>query len=81
MMITVKFFALLRDVVQRESAEVLLKEGATVADLPAAIGEAFPELRQHLPTLSFAVNNEYAGKQQRLHDGDEVALLPPISGG
>jgi molybdopterin converting factor small subunit len=41
----------------------------------------FPALEQYAPIISCAVNEEYAKFDARLHDGDEVAFLPPVSGG
>lgn len=42
---------------------------------------AFDELRGHLQGTRFAVNHEFAELATRIHDGDEVAVLPPVSGG
>jgi molybdopterin synthase catalytic subunit len=81
MKIKLKFFAQLRDVVHCDETEIEIKEGATVDDLALFLGDYFPKLREHLKTVSFAINNEYATKDAVLKNGNEVALLPPISGG
>lgn len=81
MKIKLKFFAQLRDVAHCDETEIEIKEGASVHDLVVLLGDHFPNLREHLKTVSFAVNDEYAPKDTVLKDGNEVALLPPISGG
>lgn len=81
MKIKLKFFAQLREVIHCEEAEIEIKEGGSVGDLVLILGEHFPNIREHLKTVSFGVNNEYASKDTILHEGNEVALLPPICGG
>lgn len=83
MMIRVKlrFFGILRELANCQETEIQLKENTTVGDLVVSISERFPNLRQHLKVVSFAVDNEYAARDTVLKNGDEVALLPPISGG
>ncbi|MBS1843567.1 MAG: molybdenum cofactor biosynthesis protein MoaE [Actinobacteria bacterium] len=82
MTVTVRLFAILRERAGRDSVEIELPEGATVADaferLAAAPG--LGELVERLP-LRMAVNREYAGEGTRIAAGDELALIPPISGG
>ncbi|MFQ5865669.1 MAG: molybdopterin converting factor subunit 1 [bacterium] len=81
MKIKLRFFAQLRDLVHCEETEIEIKNGATVEHLVNILGERYPNLREPLKTVSFGVNNEYASKDTILKHGDEVALLPPISGG
>jgi len=82
MTVTVRLFAILRERAGRDSVEIELPEGATVADaferLAAAPG--LGELVGRLP-LRMAVNREYAGEATAIAPGDELALIPPISGG
>ena len=49
----------------------------------ARVGDVWPrlELGDEPPGLLYAVNREYADRQRELHDGDEIALIPPVSGG
>lgn len=54
--------------------------GSTVGDLRAALGEKYPELSD-LRSLYIAVNNDYADDTILLKDSDEIALIPPVSGG
>jgi MoaE-MoaD fusion protein len=74
--VDVKLFAMLRERADAESVEVELAEGATVGDL---LGE-LDQLIGALPVRA-AVNREYSDPARRLAAGDEVALIPPVSGG
>jgi MoaE-MoaD fusion protein len=82
MTVSVRLFAILRERAGRDSVEIELPEGATVDDaferLAAAPG--LGELVERLP-LRMAVNREYAGAGTPIAPGDELALIPPISGG
>jgi molybdopterin synthase catalytic subunit/molybdopterin converting factor small subunit len=81
MRVRVLFFGLLTDVVSRREEEVDLKEGARISDLIGHYTAAFPQLRPLLPSVAVSVNREYAPASTVLRDQDEVALLPPVSGG
>ena len=78
MKIKVRFFARYRDLVGEERMEIELEQGATVASLKKRLEKEFPELGG---IDLVAINNEYVEPQYRLRDEDEVALLPPLSGG
>lgn len=82
MILRVKLFAILRERAGRDAVEVDLPEGATVADALAALEHApgLGELLARTP-VRMAVNREYAGESTALSAGDELALIPPISGG
>jgi MoaE-MoaD fusion protein len=82
MLVRVRLFAILRERAGAEALELELGEGATVDDvLAAAAGQrGLEELLARLP-VAVAVNREYAPRDQRLAAGDEVALIPPVSGG
>jgi molybdopterin synthase catalytic subunit len=81
MKVTVRLFAGLKEWVGRQEITVNLPEGATVSDLAEHLGREYPRLKPILPGLAFAVNEEYRSRDYVLHDNDEVALIPPISGG
>ena len=81
MEIEVRLFATLKDRVGRDRIQVSVGQPALVQDLMVAIGQAYPELAQALPSVLVAVNKAYAGQQTSLSPGDEVALFPPVSGG
>ena len=81
MHITTRFFALHRDIVGTASMGMEVNDGATVADVWARLGDQYPELVPATRSLMYAVNQEYADPETALHDGDEVAFIPPVSGG
>ena len=81
MQVKVLFFGQLKDVVGAAEDRVELPEGASVDDLLAHYRKRFPRWEQFRPSLAVAVNQEYADGAARLRGGDEVALLPPVSGG
>ena len=77
--VTLRCFAAVRDVLGTDSIEVSLPPGATAAALREKLGESHPALLR-VP-VAFAVNRDYAREDTELADGDEVAFIPPISGG
>jgi molybdopterin converting factor subunit 1 len=81
MKIRVKLFAILRDLAPAAPSDLDLPEGATVAMAVAMLAKRFPALEKWTPKIAFAVNMEYVSARQPLHDGDELALMPSVSGG
>lgn len=81
MRITVKLFALLREQAGVAEMALDLPTDATVSDAAAALAERLPAIRPHAPHVAYAVNRSYAQPTVPLHDGDELAVLPPVSGG
>jgi molybdopterin synthase catalytic subunit len=79
--IRVLFFGQLKDVAGCAAESVTLAEGATVADLVAACEKKTPRLKDFLPSTAISLNQEYASPGAKLKEDDEVALLPPVSGG
>jgi len=79
-LITVKLFAAAADAVGRRSLQGDWT-GLTAAQLLEQLQKEYPGLARLAPVLSIAVNREYATADRRLADGDEVALIPPVSGG
>jgi len=77
----VLFFGLLTDVVGRRSETLPLPEGSTLRDLLAHYQSNFPRINGLASSLAISLNHEYAPLTSALHDGDEVGLLPPVSGG
>jgi MoaE-MoaD fusion protein len=82
MLVQIRLFAQLRERAGTDSIEAELAEGATVADALRELGSGPPldELLARLP-VRMAVNRELVGVETALHAGDELALLPPVSGG
>ncbi len=81
MKISVLFFGVLKDLAARSGETVDLPEGARVRDLLLHFAHGAPRLQAMLPSLAISVNREYAEIDRALREGDEVALLPPVSGG
>jgi len=81
MQVRVLFFGMLKEMVGRSSESLELPEGATLADLLSRYERDMPRLKQFLPSIALSINEEYAAVSSRLKPGDEVALLPPVSGG
>ncbi|HXQ21321.1 MAG TPA: molybdopterin converting factor subunit 1 [Candidatus Acidoferrales bacterium] len=81
MTIRLRFFASLRERLGRSEAELSLPAGATVDALWSVLCAAYPQLAELRGAISFAVNHEYVDRDHRLSDNDEVALIPPVSGG
>ena len=81
MHIRARFFALHRDVVGASQLELDVVEGTTAGELWVRLGETYPRLIPATRSLMFAVNQAYAEPGTELHDGDEVAFIPPVSGG
>ena len=81
MRVEVLFFGVLKDLVGRASESLQLDEGATLADVLDHYETRIPKIREILPTIALSVNQYYAAPGALLGDGDEVGLLPPVSGG
>lgn len=81
MKVNVRLFAGLREVVGRGEVTLDVFEGATVGELEGRLVREYPAVEAFLPTLVWAVNEEYVRSEHRLREGDEIALIPPISGG
>ena len=76
MRVTVKLFAGLRERAGASERTLDLGNGARVADVWGALS-----LGEEPEGLLYAVNKEYAARERKLADGDEIALIPPVSGG
>ncbi len=77
----VYFFANLRDMTGKKEQTFTLHEGGCVQDLKKVVRDQFPSIVRYLPNIVTAVNQEFAFDEDPLHDGDEVAFFPPVSGG
>ncbi len=80
MQVRVRTFAVLRErSADRDTLD--LPDGATLADAWRAFAARYPAVQPHGDYVRGALNGAYAGWDERLADGDEVAWLPPVSGG
>ena len=81
MRVRVLFFGRLKEIVGRAEEEAELSEGARVEDLFARYGSRFPGLGRFRASVVASVNQEFAEWHAPLRSGDEIAFLPPVSGG
>jgi molybdopterin synthase catalytic subunit len=81
MHVRVLFFGRLKDIVGKSEENAELSDGARVEDLFARYGRSFPELARFRSSVVASVNQEFAEWRAPLSSGDEVAFLPPVSGG
>jgi len=81
MLVRVLFFGMLKDVAGRGSESLNLPDDATLDDALTHLRNEIPRLEALLPSIAMSINQEYAGPESRLNPDDEIALLPPVSGG
>ena len=81
MNITVRLFAVLRDKAGVAELRLAMPEGATVSDAVELVLQRHPEIGSFANRVAYAVNLVRVDRQTVLKDGDELALLPPVSGG
>jgi len=81
MRVRVLYFGMLKDLAGKSGDTLELPEGATIGDVLARLELQSPALKKAVGSLAVAVNQQYAGADTKLKSGDEVALLPPVSGG
>jgi MoaE-MoaD fusion protein len=81
MRINVKLFAILRERAGRDQLDVELECGADARAALAQVARSCPAIAELLPKIAVAVNLEYVAPNRVLQDGDELALIPPVSGG
>src|SRR2546421_11202461 len=81
MQVKVLFFGMLRELAGEGSELLQLHEGSTLADLISHYEQRIPRLKDFVSSIAMAVNQQYAGSDCTLKEGDEIALLPPVSGG
>src|SRR5690348_391016 len=81
MRVRVLLFGVLKDILHRSEDSLELSSGATVSDLLEHYRSIATDRSKFFDSIALAVNQEYATPVQRLREGDEVALLPPVSGG
>lgn len=79
--VRVKLFAVARDLVGTGDVELSLQDGSHASDVLDHFLKAHPGLSSWKSHLRVAVNAEYVELNHRLQDGDEVAIIPPVSGG
>lgn len=81
MHVTIRLFARLRDLVGAGELDREIPAGATVRTVWDALVREYPQIAPYADSMSCAVNVDYARMTTAVSDGDEVAFLPPVSGG
>jgi molybdopterin converting factor subunit 1 len=81
MRIRIRLFAIQRELVGSRELTIELPDGATIEDGWAALVERYPVLAPGRSSVRFARNRDYADADTALFDGDELACIPPVSGG
>lgn len=79
MKITIKFFALYREIIGKNDIAIEVKPETTTATLSTDLSKKYPGFPTN-PSM-IAVNSEFVESDYKIKDGDEVAFLPPFSGG
>jgi len=79
--VTVRLFARLRELAGAAELGRDVPEGSTALDVWNGLAAEFPELAGYTKAVSVAVNEEYARLTASVRDGDDIAFLPPVSGG
>ncbi len=80
MKVNVLAFGIAKDIFGGASVDVELPEHSTTQNLKQSLEERYPRLK-HLVSYMVAVNNEYAQDEEVLTERDEIAIIPPVSGG
>lgn len=81
MNVHVLYFATLRQLAGLREESISLRDNATLRDLRTLLANNRPAIQASLATAVASVNREFAPPEEALHDGDEVAFFPPVSGG
>lgn len=81
MKLRVLFFSVLRDITDADEVSLDLPAGSTMADLLAHVENRWPKLAEWENSLLLALDQTYVKRDAALHDGGEVAIMPPVQGG
>jgi len=79
--VLVKFFASARDIVGKKDIQMEIEKDSKVEDVMKNIFEDYPELQEMQDQLLISVNKDKTDKNEILKDGDEIAVMPPVTGG
>ena len=81
MHVTIRLFARLRELAGASELDRDVPEGSAASDIWRTLAGEFPALKDYTGAISVAINEDYARMSAAVRDGDEVAFLPPVSGG
>jgi molybdopterin converting factor subunit 1 len=79
--VTIRLFARLREIVGAAELARDVGPGATIGSIWQQLAREFPDLARYERSISTAINADYARMDTSVGDGDEIAFLPPVSGG
>ena len=79
--VTLKFFAVAREIAGKEETVLTLESNSTVSSVLEVLVHRYPRFADWKKSLRVAVNFEYVSMEHVLSDRDEVAVIPPVSGG
>ena len=79
--LNIRFFAGLRERMGNDSLSVSLPADTRAKDLAAIMKSQYPEMKILLKNARIALNSEFIDGNTMLHNGDEIAFIPPVSGG
>ncbi|HRH48070.1 MAG TPA: MoaD/ThiS family protein [Panacibacter sp.] len=80
MKMSILAFGIVKEIFGASVLDIELTDAATVVELKIVLEQKYPRLKQ-LASYMVAVNNEYAGTNQIITGKDEIAIIPPVSGG
>lgn len=81
MKVRLLYFAVLRDITGKSETELTLADGTRAGDVWSAMRQQYAQLAGYEQPPLIAVNEDYARADTPLHDGDELAFIPPVAGG
>jgi sulfur-carrier protein len=81
MIVKVLLFASFREEVGASQSTLEVEPGAKLSDVWDKLASSYPRLAPHGGTIAYAINGTYAKPNERVSEGDEIAFLPPVSGG
>jgi len=81
LIVRVLYFASAQGLTNLKSESMSLKDGVTLREMAAEMLRLHPALKSIEPTIRYSVNFEIVEGNTQLHNGDEVAVLPPVAGG
>lgn len=81
MKLRVLFFSVLRDITGTDEVDLEVPAGATMSELLAQVEARWPKIAEWQGSLLLALDQTYVKRNEPLHDGGEVAIMPPVQGG
>jgi molybdopterin converting factor subunit 1 len=81
MRVHVLLFAIVRDAAQTAEVDVEVPQTAVAGDAVKIVEQRFPQISKYMGRAAIAVNRRYATAQTEIAEGDEIAVIPPVSGG